>query len=484
MSKDPVMENEEFLTYWLTHASANAVFEWLREQNDSFILLYSHFEAIEIETLLIERHDPLINLGLALYAKDLSSITLLSLFKNGDRTIKKAALLSDSILSRGSSSSNFANFLFSGVLQGIIDSFDEELLKSLLSNESFPDDLLASLYEKKKPFDSLTDEQWFTTIAFTASNPHISTPLDDLSYDIVWIRYSQALQAGWKLFETLPVNRDSAAVLSHLGENLFPCKPSDMDVFATIKRWKVEGDDESDGISNIYVKCRYVLAKLIGCGALAVKDGFGEAIGTEFESLKESDDHALRLSYYSRYRARKPEEVRTLFEKDNDKFLDVAIYNTNLYKDESIRDELNQCLNDYEDPHPEWPIYRENFDIQVKRLTKEHPEWFPDFEGDISFDEVEDPLLQANKRLEYLQQQTRLLSQKLIGTESEDQRTLLDENQPTLLTEMKTAINDVKSHQNESNQQLSEKLTKVINWGLVIGVVIIVLLLVLISQIS
>ena len=476
MSKDQVMENEEFLTYWLTHASANSVFEWLRDQNDSFVLLYSHEGSEEIETLLIERNEPLINLGLALYAKDLSSETLQSLFKNGDRTIKKAALLSESILSRGSFLSDFAMFLGSGVLQGIIDSFDEELLKPLLSNESIPDDLLVSLYEREKPFDSLTDEQWLTMIAFTTYNSRISSPLDDLPYDgSVWYSYCRVFTAGWKLFETLPVNKRSAAVLSHLGEHLVPDKPHDMDVFATIKRWKVEGDDESDGLINLYVKCRYVLAKLIGCGAWAVKDGFGEAIGKEFESLKESDDHALRLSYYSRFRARKPEEVRELFEKDKDKFLIGAVYNTKLYKDQSIRDELNQCLNDYEDPHPEWPVYRETFDRKVKRLTKEHPEWFPDFEGDISFDEVEDPLLRANKRLEYLQQQTKILSQKLIGSESEDQ--------PTLLEEMNSAINDVKSHQNESHQQLSEQLSKVINWGISIGVFIIVLLLGLISRI-
>lgn len=475
MLKDQVMENEEFQKYWLTHATPDAIFEWLREQNDSFILLYSHKGAKEIETLLIERHEPLLNLSLALYAKDLSSETLLSLFRNEDRTIKKAALLSESILSRGSSLSSFANFLGSGVLQGIIDSFDEELLESLLSNESVPDDLLVSLYEREKAFNSLTDKQWLTAIAFTASNPRISTPLDELPYDgWKWHSYNKVFTAGWELFETLPVNKDTAAVLSYLGENLFPCKPHDMDVFSTIKRWKVEDDDESDDISNTYVKCRYILAKLIG--AWGVKDEFGKDFGTEFESLKESDDYALRLSYYSRFHAKKPEEIRKLFEKDNEKFLDGAVYNTNLYRDKPIRDELNQCLIDYEDPHPEMPIYREKFDIQVKRLTKEHPEWFPDsFDDEISFDEVEDPLLQANKRLKYLQQQTKVLSQKLIGSESEDQLDAF-EDQPSLIDD----INDVKSDISESNQQLSEQLSKVIRWGWVMLCVIIGLLLILI----
>ena len=298
------------------------------------------------------------------------------------------------------------------VLDEILNSFDEELLKPLLSNESICDDLLVSLYEREKPFNSLTDEQWLTAIVFTISNPRISTPLDKLPWDgTYYFGYCQVFTAGWKLFETLPINKKSAGVLSRLGGNLVPDKPHDMDVFATIKRWEVEDDGESNGLINPYVRCRYVLAKLIGCGAWAVKDRFGEDFGTEFESLKNSDDLALRLSYYNRFRAHKPEEVRELFEKDNDKFLDVAIYNTKLYMNEAVRDELEKCCSDYEDPYHA-SLHPESFDAQVERLTKEHPEWFPDLEGDISFDEVEDPLLRANKRLEYLQQQTKILSQK------------------------------------------------------------------------
>ena len=463
MSKDQVMENGEFQKYWLTHANANAVFEWLREQKPCFRFLD---KAEEIETTLIRRNEPLINLGLALYATDLSDETSLSLFRNNDRTIKKAALSGGIRLS-----SSFYWYERHEVLDEILNSFDEELLEPLLSNESIGDDLLVSLYEREKPFNSLTDEQWLTAIAFTASNPRISTPLDELPWDgTYYFRYCQVFTAGWKLFETLPVNKNSAAVLSRLGKNLVPDKPHDMDVFATIKRWEVEDDGESNGLINLYVRCRYILAKLIGCGAFAVKDSLKD-VGTEFESLKDSDDLALRQSYYSRFREYKPEEVRKLFEKDNNKFLNVAIYNTTLYMNEDVREELRQCCSDYEAQYEN--LYPESFDAQVERLTKEHPEWFPDFEGDISFDEVEDPLLRANKRLEYLQQQTKMLSQKLIGSESEDQ--------PGLIDDVKTAIDEVKVDLSESNQQLSERLSKVIRWGWVMGSVVIGLLLVLIS---
>ncbi len=460
MSKDQVMENEEFLKYWLTHADANSVFEWLREQKPWFgSLSYTK----EIEKVLIKRNEPVINLGLALYAIDLSYEASLSLFRNNDRTIKKAALSGGKLLAL-----SFYWYEEQEVLGEILNAFDEELLKPLLSNESIRKSLLVSLYEREEPFNNLTDEQWLTAIAFTVyNNPLISTPLDELPWDGgAWVSYTEVFRAGWKLFETLPVNEKSACLLFDLGEKLVPCKPYDMDVFETIKRWKVKGDDESDGLGNSYVKCRYVLAKLVGSGSMGVKDGFGKGIGTEFESLKNSDDLALRLSYYRRFRAKKPEEIRNLFEKDNEEFLDVAIYNTNLYRNVDIREELRQCCCDFEDPYPELSCLK-SFSDQVEKLTKEHPEWFPNFEGDIPFDEIEDPLLRVDKRL-------KILSQKLIG--SDDQRSLIDD--------IRTVIEDVKSHQNESNQQLSDKLTMVINWGCLIGAVIIVLLLALVLQIS
>lgn len=473
MSKDPVMENKDFQIYWFTHVNSETVFEWLKEQKPNF---QDHSSSKEIEKTLIDRQEPLINLGMALHA-NLSAETALNLFRDGDRTIKKALFAGPSVRLALNHSLSFSLPEYAGALyaefEEIIGSFDEELLKSLLSNESVPDDLLVSLYERKKPFNSLTDKRWLTAIAFTISNPRISTPLDELPLDAShFFHITKVFTAGWKLFETLPVNKNSAAVLSRLGENLVPDKPHDMDVLATIKRWEVESNGENDGLINSYVECRYVLAKLIGGGAWAVKDRIKD-IGTEFESLKDSDDHALRLSYYNRFRANKPEEVRELFEKDNDKFLDVAIYNTNLYRNENIREELSKCCWDYEDPHHAM-IYPGIFKAQIERLTKEHPEWFPDFEGALPFEAVEDPLLRVSKRLEFLQQQTKILSQKLIG--SEDHLSLIDD--------IETAIDDVKSDLSESNQQLSEKLSKVINWGWVIGGVIIVLLFVLISQIS
>ena len=121
----------------------------------------------------------------------------------------------------------------SGILNELLQSFDEniELLAFLLSNESVPEGLLTSLYERRVPFNELADEQWLEAIRLTALNDAIK----------------QSGDAAWKLFAILPVNKKSAFVLSGLGRTLaphgewsFPSAPDDMDVRETIKRWGAE----------------------------------------------------------------------------------------------------------------------------------------------------------------------------------------------------------------------------------------------------
>ena len=393
MKKDRIMENHEFQMYWASHANPEVVFEWLKEQKLNF--RYSSSRE-EIEKVLIERHEPLINLGLALYV-ELSGKTALRLFRNGDRTIKKAVLAGPSI-KEGLNSWAARLLSDAGALYGdfkeILDSFDGELLEPALSNGSIPDHLLVSLYKKQEPFANLTDEQWLRAIWCTTSNPRLSTPYDGLMDFDLEMSYHQVFTAGWKLFETLPVNEVSATLLFHLGKSLLPYEPHDMDVHATIKRWEKPDDAHFAG-------CRYALAGLIPVSP----------------ELKNSDDIALRESYYSRFTTSKPEEIKELYEKDYDKFVEVAIYNPSLYRNEEVREALGKCCWDCDPTGTSSLWYADAFKAQVERLTEEHPEWFVDFDEDIPFNAVKDPVMRANYRLEFLQKQIKIISQNLIGDE-------------------------------------------------------------------
>ncbi len=438
MKKDRRMENHEFKMYWLSHASPDAVFEWLRNQE-------------EIDKVLIGRDEPLINLGLALWGYSPESGG--HLFKHGDRTIKKAVMSGRSIQHQMRHSEVFVQVKeFVGVLEGLLESFDEnlDLLESYLSNELIGEGLLADLYEKRTPFDSLTEEQWIKAIGRTISNPRLNAPYHGLMDPYAYYSYRQVFTAGWKLFEMLPVNDSSAIVLELLGEKLPPQKPHDMDVLVTIRRWEVEGNTEDRDLAHGYIgrfgMCRFNLARLIG------------TYTSEFKSLKDSDDVALRRSYYQRFSPINPEEIKELFEKEKEKkiFLKAAIDNLSLFSREDFRTQLSEC---YKSPHTD-PRISENFIDQRHRQRQLHPEWFPDYTGSLPFDEVKDPVLRTDKRLEFLQKKVDTISKRLVESEDDDRLTVIDE---------------VKAMLSESNQLFSNQLSQlmVIRWGwLIIGLLI------------
>ena len=259
--------------------------------------------------------------------------------------------------------------------------------------------------------------------------------------------------AAWRLFAILPVNKGSASLLAHLGKTLAPhgddrvqSAPSDMDVLATIKRWKVENEDKFGW----FRECRAALGRLL-------KD----------EELKDSDDIALRQAYYGGYwwNHRNTEEVREAYAKDKDKFLEVAIENLSFYRNERVRAELRQCCHDYAykggDPGrcEEREYYIDRFDAESNLLERKQPEWFANYYGHIPFYRVGNLSLRAEKRLVFLQEQIKAISRELVGTKSEDDdSSWYDDDKASLIAKMKAAID-------QSNQLVLSKLASVTGWA-------------------
>ena len=487
MEKDKVRDNPDFESYWLTHANADAVFTWLKEQKPDFQEEGLGFmRDQEIEKVLLERHEPIIDLGLALYAK-LTIDSALCLFENGDTTIRKALLAGPSV---------DLNFDFSfrnpipslrpwidqrGILEDLLQSFDDniELLGFLFSNESVPVYLLTALYERTDPFNELTDEHWIRAVELTILNPAISNSTYRNTLYFFWDktmpmpRYGaeDVFYAAWKLFDTVPVNEDSARILSRFGETLvphgewdIPSAPSGMDVLATIRRWEVENEDKY----GTFRKCRATLGRLL-----------------ENEELKDSDDIALRQAYYAKPRfSPKPEDVRKTFERDKGKFLEVAIENLSFYYNEEVRDELRQCCHDYafKDEYRGHRIISPDmyclnrFDVQSDLLEREHPELFPNSHGDIPFHAVSDLSLRGEKRLVFLQEQIKAISQELIGTKTEDEDpSWYDEEKASLISKMKAELD-------QSNQLILSKLASVTGWVVFVGIAVAIILIVVLIK--
>lgn len=98
----------------------------------------------------------------------------------------------------------------------------------------------------------------------------------------------------------------------------------------------------------------------------------------------------------------------------------------NLYRIESVRNELEKCCRDYKDPNHDL-VYPNIFNSEFEEISKIHPEWFKDWEGDIPFDKIDDPLDRANEQLYHINSKIKEMHQKLFGVEDQDQQSLIDE---------------------------------------------------------
>ena len=425
MNKDKVLENSEFESYWLTHANADSVFEWSKKRSGAYINK-------EIEKTLVVRHEPLIDLGLALYCK-LSGETALNFYRNGDVPIKRALFAGPSVYPNIAEIFLRRNFWLDDALAEMLSSFDDnfECLRSLFSNEFIEEETLCDLYERGAPFHELTDEHWIKAIACTARNPCMDgSRYKMFDYPALGKSFDK-WHSAWRLFESVPVNDSSAHVMATLGETitprgrwLIPSGPYNLDVRQAINRWRKTDEDHKFG-PGPYRRVQAALGRLL-----------------DHDELKGSDDIALRQAYYNglAWHLRTPDDVKHAFEKDKENFLEVVVENELIYANKEVRRAFSECCSKYLEEGDEQD-YETSFcarrNAYQEGLEQKHPEWFTEFGEDPRFDLVSDLHLRTEKRLVFLQNEIKKLESAIIGTESEfgdneddDIWTLADERQP------------------------------------------------------
>ena len=227
-------------------SNPDVVFEWLRSTQPYKKKTSNDFDRMDIEINLLERDDPIINLGLALYGT--APATGGYLFNKGDKTIKKAVL-------SGTSISSWENSWIKekGISKALFQPYDESLTKPFLKNEWIHDSILTDLYERKEPYDKLMDDEWYHLISLTSTNKRLSTPYDDTWMD-GWseFKYECVFTTAWKLYETLPVNENTALTLSYFGRKLIPVTtPHKMDLMKVMARWNVNRNQNLIGSKNV-----------------------------------------------------------------------------------------------------------------------------------------------------------------------------------------------------------------------------------------
>jgi hypothetical protein len=205
-----------------------------------------------IEALLVERNDPLINLGLACYGTN--EEVFKALYKHGlakptdavDERYKRGLRIG-CLSNRAVPAANF-DFDFPRQLIGseeihrVLAAGDDGEVEALISNPSVSDKLLQELYERKGAFATLPEDRWRNLIYLSRKNERLVSEKD---YGDV--EHWKIQDAIFRLLETAPIHYRWLVVLYGLLDQLdFQHVSHPETIDAVLSRW-AKLDVNTDG---------------------------------------------------------------------------------------------------------------------------------------------------------------------------------------------------------------------------------------------
>jgi hypothetical protein len=349
-----------------------------------------------IEALLVERNDPLINLGLACYGTNKEVYT--ALYKHG---LEKPTDAADERYKRGLRIGCLSNrsvpaalgcylaFDFPRQLIGpeeihrILAAGDDAEAEALICNPSVSDNLLEELYKRTGAFAALPEERWSKLIYLSRKNERLVTKEDTRSRDD-WpdIRHYGIHHAIFQLLETTPVDKRWLHVLYALLDALdFQQVAHPETIENVLSRWAQLDDSGHKG------------EPLEGyCTSLSLKDEFRCLIAALYGSTwsnkrlavqgsPSSRDVAMRCAYYGNAQL-SAKEMKDGLERDGDVYIFATMYNGNLFSNSKLRklfeeeqlagsDLSARYLKNFELKRKQWP-HLESFlsnDVRTEAAT-------------------------------------------------------------------------------------------------------------------
>ena len=159
----------------------------------------------DIETVLVERDHPLIDVGLARFGP--RSFTLSIVYSRGISVFAvprwATPLPAKSIGGGGEYNTWFKN----DILFGILKNDDEAELEAFFTNEFLHREFLILIFKRKKPYDDIPDETFLKILFALARNKRMSEPVPTNLYD-GWteFRHNEVYSSAWELTQTLPAD--------------------------------------------------------------------------------------------------------------------------------------------------------------------------------------------------------------------------------------------------------------------------------------
>lgn len=341
-------------TAWLRLAAPDVVYQALEEYGEYYRERGSlgDYEP-GLEEALAERDDRLIDLGLAKNAATNDLVARLyqrSLKGTGDPLYDKAVRLA--CLSNRMA----AGMLFSSELAEIDKSEfrrlalvgDDDELAALMRNPTRRG-VLRDVYSRKEPIEDISDDRWHHLVRSSVGNPGLNTHESD-SYGpdlLAWDIQKSVVD----LLSTAPVEPMWVHTLYSLLLELNPAHTrslgSEVEALALLERWKaarVPKMFEEEGEETGYYSS-LTLVEEFCCLMAALYGRIWD--GTKFICIgkPEAKDPILRCAYYGRAEMT-PKQMQEAYDRDEDLFAYMALFNDNLLLNKQCRSQLQDFLSE------------------------------------------------------------------------------------------------------------------------------------------
>lgn len=365
-------------TYELSIRSPGEVYEWLSQRPQDGKDAKRDWDE-ETEMALLDRNEPLIELGLARYST--SHRVLRRIFTNrlghdqGDTAIRLT------LLQYGRSPrlavEEFPQLLFEGgggqvAMASWLSTASENDIAALFSNRALSRKFLRNFFEQKEVWGAITEENRNVAIrAFNAKSWFSESYPSPVLGGHVKDEYMAVFTAAWKLVETVDTTLDWATTLAVMVGRISWISPGkDARIVAT--RWAspdpvAEEDAAKLGHLTCWQQIRGQLFAPGRCPPVEPRD----------EYLK-SDDIAVRAVGYA-YCQFTPEEVKVLGEGERALVLNCLFDNPSMWQNKELRGAIKALCWEVDAANEDetWDNVS-RYDCLVKEWSEAFPKWFED----------------------------------------------------------------------------------------------------------
>lgn len=374
-------------------SSPETVYQYLKEHKGTDLVHH-------LSEVLLTKGDELINLGIAQFSEN--QTVLENLFQEtSDEAIRCAILANPKFpwVHWGLSDDQLK-------LSNIIETGTDAEVDALVTNSAMKGSLLADIFSRKGWAAGLDDDRWFLCSLDALFNPNLHSEYKSLApigYSHGWeeSQHNTAITAAWNLLLNAPLTSKWAANLSHIFSSQLLRHPygGDEEFFKNVfTRWVSESEDLKQSFKDFRM----------WIGACAPSN-----LTELHDWMAAHEDQAIRIGHYYSFRCSDVNELDTSYEKDGQDFIDAALRNDNLYKDQKVREHFRELVERNCEKRTDY-FDLDCFDIIFEREAKIHPEILPEDERDSLEPDKPLSILLSRRQHEELKQRIEDLENRLM----------------------------------------------------------------------